>query len=101
MREWIAIRVQAAAEAPWIIEAQRELRIDQQLEMIMRTQHAGPRHDAQAPRHPEVEDEATALEPQQQVLGATLDSEHALAAQQCVELRRDRPAQAPIVHAGG
>ena len=65
--------VQEAAEAARVVEAQRQPGIEQQVEVIVLQARRGARHGAQVARHPQVQQQRSALEPEQQVLGAAAD----------------------------
>ncbi|MCY1459082.1 hypothetical protein D9M71_765250 [compost metagenome] len=66
--------------------------------MLMLGRHQPGFHQAQAAGHAQVTDQGAGLGLQQQVLGATLHLDDALAGKAHVEVLGNRPAQAALAH---
>src|SRR5919109_635464 len=96
--ERIAARVEETPEAARIVEAQREPGAEAQVEMVVSEARRARRHDAQVPRHPEMQQQRAGFQAQQQVLGAPPDAEDALSGHLARQVAGYLPAQARLVH---
>src|SRR5579864_4675094 len=97
MARRIAGGVDEAAEAARIVEAQRQSRVEHQVEVVVGQARGVGRHGAQVAGHAEVHQQRPRLELQQQVLGAPPDARDALPGDPGRQGTRHRPAQARLV----
>ena len=100
MRRRIAFAVMQAAETPRVVEAQRPVRIQLQVEVVVFLPRGGIRQHPQAARHPEVQQQIAPLQIHQQVFRAPPHAAHGLTLRPARQVRRaTRPAQPRLVHA--
>src|SRR5580700_12227361 len=97
MRARIAARIEEAAEAARIVEAQRQPGIEHQVEMVVGEARGTGGHGAQIARHAQMHEQRAGLESQQQVLGAPSGAQDTLPGDLVRQLGGHLPAQARLV----
>jgi len=86
------------AEAARIVISQHPAIVEREIPVIVGLQSCAELHQAQAPRHPQVQDQGAGVEADQEVFRAPLDRTHGLSANGGLEVGGNRPAQAALAH---
>jgi len=94
----VVIGPECRAESARVVESERETVIKDDIQVIMLPGRGGGWHDAEAPGHPQVEDQGPAPAMDKKVLPAPVNAAYLMAGESACQFCRNRPTETGIPH---